>query len=465
MEETRQIFTLKQVVVSIQKTFQQRFHQAYWVKAEMHKLNRFASGHCFPELVYRENDQLVAQMRATIWKNDFDRINRNFIREVKESIGEGNILLLLVRIQFDPKYGVGLQILDIDPSFTLGELHREKQETLKRLQQENLLDANQKLPFPLLPKRLAIISAETSKGLSDFYQVLEERAHQYQFFTMLFQASLQGDAAVTSIPRQLAKIDKLKDHFDVVLIIRGGGEEVGMTCYNHYDLCSAIAKFPLPVLTGIGHSTNLNVAEMIAYRNAITPSALAQLLIHAFEAFEKPILDYEKSIYQLAGQLLTKEQHAFLQLTHHFHHAAKNAMKNQRFELVQQLHLFQQKMNQYLNVRKQLVINLEQQLVFKAMQFPKLKKEEMDRISASMLRHVKSLFQKHQERLLVVQTKVNLLSPAQILKRGYAIVRTNGKTVNLSNRAEKEAFIEIETLDFYLKSKVIELKPKKNGKN
>lgn len=167
MQEEKQIFTLKQVVTSIKKTIAARFQQNYWVKAELHKLNRFPSGHAFPELVYHEDGQMVAQMRGVIWKNDFIRINKQFIEVVKEPFKEGLTLLLLVRVQYDEKFGIGLQILDIDPMFSLGELHKEKEETLKKLNKNGLLNKNHELPFPLLPKRLAIISADTSKGLSD----------------------------------------------------------------------------------------------------------------------------------------------------------------------------------------------------------------------------------------------------------------------------------------------------------
>ena len=279
MSSERQIFTLKQVVSSIRKTIEERYKQLYWVKAEMHKLNLYPSGHAFPELVQKEDDKIVAQIGGAIWKQNFQRINKQFVDVVKEPLKEGTNLLLQVKITYSETFGLSLQILDIDPSFTLGELQREREETLKRLQKEGILNANQRLSFPLLPQRIAIVSADTSKGLSDFMKVLDNNPWGYRFFSMLFPAYLQGDVAVASIVEQLKKIEKVKHHFDVVVIVRGGGAEVGMSCYNHYELCKAIATFPLPVLSGIGHSTNLTVAEMVAFRNAITPTELADFLI------------------------------------------------------------------------------------------------------------------------------------------------------------------------------------------
>ena len=186
MSDSRQIFTLKQVASSIKKTIEERYHQTYWVKAEMHKLNMYPSGHCFPELLQKEDGKIVAQMTASIWKQNFQRINKRFIDVVKEPLREDSTLLIQVKIVFHETFGLSLQILDIDPNYALGELQKERQETLLKLQKENLLNRNQSLPFPLLPQRIALISADTSKGLSDFRKVIETNQWNYHFFTFLF---------------------------------------------------------------------------------------------------------------------------------------------------------------------------------------------------------------------------------------------------------------------------------------
>ncbi|NDA98468.1 MAG: exodeoxyribonuclease VII large subunit, partial [Flavobacteriia bacterium] len=181
----KQVFTLQQVVRSIKKTLEDRYTQNYWVKAEMHKLNKYPSGHAFPELVQKDENKIVAQITGTIWKQQLERINTKFIEVVKEPLREGTTLLLLVKINYSETFGLGLQILDIDPSFSLGELQKQREETLRKLAKECLLNLNQKLHFPLLPKRVAIISADSSKGLSDFLQVLQENEKSYFIFTHL----------------------------------------------------------------------------------------------------------------------------------------------------------------------------------------------------------------------------------------------------------------------------------------
>ncbi|MFM6946126.1 MAG: exodeoxyribonuclease VII large subunit [Flavobacteriales bacterium] len=281
-----QIFSLKQVALSIEKTIASRYHQNYWVKAEIHKLNKYPSGHAFPELVEKEDGKIVAQMNGSIWKQNLQRIEKLFIDQVQEPLKDGIQVLMLVKVSFNPTFGLSLQIQDIDPAFTLGQLQKEKDITLKKLKAEGLLQANQLLAYPLIAKRIAIISAATSKGLSDFYQVLDQNNFGYTFQTTLFEAYVQGDIAVDSILDALGQIELQKNQFDIVVIVRGGGAEVGLTCYNNYDLCKNIALFPLPIITGIGHSTNLTVAELIAHAAAITPTQLAEMLIGQFRDFE-----------------------------------------------------------------------------------------------------------------------------------------------------------------------------------
>ena len=291
MSSEPKIFSLKQVLQSIRKTIEERYQSLYWVKVEMHKLNRYPSGHCFPELLQKEDGKIVAQISGTIWKQNFDRINQRFMEVVKEPLKDDLTLLMQIRVSFHEVYGLSLEIIDVDPSYSLGELQRERNETLQKLKELKLLDANQKLEFPLLPKRVAIISAASSKGLNDFYQVIDHNKYGYLIERELFPAYVQGDLAVNSIIEQIRKLKDRVADFDIVVIVRGGGGEVGLSCYNNFLLCREIAEFPLPILTGIGHSTNLTVAEMIAFRNAITPTELGEFLIQVFREFDLEIRD------------------------------------------------------------------------------------------------------------------------------------------------------------------------------
>jgi exodeoxyribonuclease VII large subunit len=333
MTENVQIFSLKQVALSIEKTIASRYNQQYWVKAEIHKLNKYPSGHAFPELVEKEDGKIVAQLNGSIWKQHLQRIEKIFIEQVQEPLKDGIQVLMLVRVQFNPTFGLSLQIQDIDPAFTLGHLQKEKDITLKKLKAEGLLQTNQQLPYPLIAKRIAIISAATSKGLSDFYQVLDQNAFGYTFHTQLFEAYVQGDVAVASILEALQEIEKCQEQFDVVVLVRGGGAEVGLTCYNNYELCKGIATFPLPILTGIGHSTNLTVAELIAYASAITPTQLAEMLIAQFREFELRIERLSQGVVQHAQMQIQRNTDKINQVVQNLNWASNQYFKAKQLEL------------------------------------------------------------------------------------------------------------------------------------
>lgn len=382
----RKIFSLSQVAKSIQKTLADRYGSAYWVKAEMNKLNHYShSGHCYPDLVEKRDGKVVAEMRSILWKSDFQLINQRFLQVLNEPLKDGVAILMLVNISFDPIYGMSLRILDIDPSFSLGELAREKQESIARLQEEGIFNTNKRLEFPILPKRLAIVSVETSKGYADFLKIINNNPYNYKFEYRLFPALLQGDKAVQSIIEQLYMISNLTEDFDAVAIIRGGGGDIGLSCYNNYNLAKKIATFPLPVLTGIGHSTNETVSEMVAFKNAITPSELADLLIQRFHEFAVPVLNAEEYLKTRIGEYIKDRKTEVDQATRQFQLASGNliGIETSRLSTFENsVHLL---VNQHLRTEWKALESLEKQ--------------------------------------------VHLLSPENVLKRGFSLSYQNGEVI------------------------------------
>ncbi|MDG1330823.1 MAG: exodeoxyribonuclease VII large subunit [Crocinitomicaceae bacterium] len=458
MSNEPKIFTLKQVVSSIRKTIEERYHQTYWVKAEMHKLNRFPSGHCFPELLQKEDGKIVAQISGSIWKHNFERINQRFMQVVKEPLKDDTTLLMQVKIAFHETYGLSLQILDIDPNYALGELQRERQETLKRLQKEGLLNANQQLKFPLLPQRIAVISAESSKGLSDFYKVIDQNQWNYAFFKMLFPAYVQGDNAVSSIVHQLRQIEKVKDHFDVVVIVRGGGGEVGLSCYNNYDLCAAIASFSLPVLTGIGHSTNLTVAEMISFRNAITPTELGDFLIQSFHEFSVPLKDAGKSIKRQSISILSEANHRFNRTFEKFSTVSRRRLQEEHY-------LVRKKQQELIHLAKLSLktesLNLQrmERMGINAFQTSLKRRDfELKSIQERIPIHVKASLVSEENKLAQLVRSVELMDPIKVLKRGYSITTLNKKTIGADNRPAIGEKVITRTATFTVESEITEVK-------
>ena len=450
----KQVFTLQQVVRSIKKTLEDRYTQNYWVKAEMHKLNKYPSGHAFPELVQKDDNKIVAQITGTIWKQQLERINTKFIEVVKEPLREGTTLLLLVKINYSETFGLGLQILDIDPSFSLGELQKQREETLRKLAKEGLLNLNQKLHFPLLPKRVAIISADSSKGLSDFLQVLQENEKSYFIFTHLFNAYLQGDVAVQSIISALKKIKRVKDHFDIVIIVRGGGAEVGMTCYNNYDLCKAIAEFPLPVLTGIGHSTNLNVAEMVSFRNEITPTKLAEFLLQTFREFEQETKRLNREMIAHSLQLIDKTKQDFNGQVRVFKHASLRFTDSLKNELNQQIIELKNTTRYFLKNENDAVLSLKNDYRIVTKEIITAERNTLSLISKPIKGSLLHFFERKESDLEQLEKTINILNPSNVLQRGYSLTLLNGKILSAKNKPKKGDLIESKTNSLTLFSRV-----------
>ena len=450
----KQVFTLQQVVRSIKKTLEDRYTQNYWVKAEMHKLNKYPSGHAFPELVQKDDNKIVAQITGTIWKQQLERINTKFIEVVKEPLREGTSLLLLVKINYSETFGLGLQILDIDPSYSLGELQKQREETLRKLAKEGLLNLNQKLHFPLLPKRVAIISADSSKGLSDFLQVLQENEKSYFIFTHLFNAYLQGDVAVQSIISALKKIKRVKDHFDIVIIVRGGGAEVGMTCYNNFELCKAIAEFPLPVLTGIGHSTNLNVAEMVSFRNEITPTKLAEFLLQTFREFEQETKRLNREMIAHSLQLIDKTKQDFNGQVRVFKHASLRFTDSLKNELNQQIIELKNTTRYFLKNENDAILSLKNDYRIVTKEIITAERNTLSLISKPIKGSLLHFFERKESDLEQLEKTVNILNPSNVLQRGYSLTLLNGKILSAKNKPKKGDLIESKTNSLTLFSRV-----------
>lgn len=469
------VFSLLEVTVSIQKTIAERYKNSYWIKAEMNKLNFYKhSGHCYPELVEKKDGKVIAQIKANLWKDDYRNINNNFLKVLKEPLKDGIKILFLATISFDSNYGLALKIMDIDPSYTLGDLAKEKQDTIQRMNHEEIFFKNKTLRIPLLPQRIAVISVETSKGYADFLKVLQSNQWGYQFFHLLFPSLLQGEKAIDSIRTQLNRIKKVKDHFDVVAIIRGGGGDIGLSCYNNYELSKEIALFPIPVITGIGHATNETVVEMISFTNAITPTKIAEYLIQKFHNFSVPVQNAKEKIIDKATRLISDEKTKFHSEIKLFRSVTENILienhnqiKAHATSLFQQsIFLFKnekeylgniqekikkevfvlcdtakQNIRQFaLNIRKdmisqinfrRLMIHQNAQLVFNGSKnLLASKKQSIVPLKESLFSRSFQFLKISKSELANSEKSISNMNPENVLKRGYSITLHNGKAIN-----------------------------------
>jgi exodeoxyribonuclease VII large subunit len=397
------VFSLSDVLTSIRKTIENRYKSSFWVKAEMNKLNYYShSGHCYPDLVEKQDGRVIAQMRSVLWRDDYKRINQVFMKTLNEPLKDGIKLLLLAKISFDSAHGLNLQILDIDPDYTLGDLEREKQETIRRLREEGIFDRNKTLKMPLLPQRIAVISVETSKGYMDFLGKINNNQWGYRLVYQLFPSLLQGEGMIPALTAQLERIRGMKDDFDVVAIIRGGGGEVGLASYNKYELAKEIAMFPLPILTGIGHITNETVAEMVAYKNLITPTDLAMYVLQSFHDFSATLKQSEQRIMFHLKRIVDGEMMRFQSLANRFRAAAGSVLQS------------------YLSNLSTLQGRLTDKALWK--------------ITSETVW------------LNNTEKNVNNMSPREVMRRGYSITMLNGKVVK--NPAQAKSGDVLESLVF-----------------
>ena len=443
---SKEVFTLKQVAQSIRKTLESRYERVYWVKAEIYKMNLFPSGHAFPELVQRTDGKIVANLSGVIWKTNYGRISKQFEATVKEPFSEGKEVLMLVKITFSEVYGLSLHVTDIDPSYSLGALHKLKLETIDALNKLGILQKNQTLSLSL-PKRIAVISAESSKGLSDFMQVLSASQSKFGISTFLFNATVQGDQAVESILQAFNKIERVRQYFDAVVIVRGGGAEVGMSCYDDFNLCKRIAEFPLPVLCGIGHSTNLTVAEMVAYSHAITPSVLASDLLQEFELKLLELHAICAKLNHVQSNLITNTKSTFNQAV-----SKINGVTKWRFERINnQLNAIEQRS---IQETKHLLLFHKQYISSSPIAIQTLvkKSHQIEHHRRTMLQQqltftMNRMVDKNAAIIESLEKQIHLMSPSAVLARGFAIARSNGKAILSKTELHPGSMILIELSD------------------
>ena len=445
MPAPKKTFTLLQLTQSIHRAVQSAFDGRYWIIAEMNKLNLYPkSGHAYPELVEKQDGVIVAEMRANLWKSDFERIKQNFIQAIQEPLKEGIKVLMNVSVGFDSKYGISLTIHEIDASYTLGDLEQEKQNSILALKKQGLFDLNRRKSLPMLPQRIAIISVANSKGYQDFTHVLDENAWKYKFFHMLFPSLLQGDKAVADLTLQLNRIRMVAHHFDAVVIVRGGGGDIGLACYNNVNLCKVIAEFPLPVLTGIGHRINESVADMVAFKNLITPTDLGNFFIQQFHNFSLPVQRAQERLADKSLRQLTETKtklHANVLL---FRSVVETLLVRNSSKIETLRVGLRTQSVQRMSVEKGNVQRLSASLANDARTLITAERVSVSNLKEGLKNRTNVRLTKEGMSVSGLENSVRLLDPRNVLKRGFSITLVNGKAI--TDESEVKTGEELTTL-------------------
>ena len=318
-----QTYSLSELCGYIQEVLENELPERYWVRAEIASMS--VRGHCYMELVEKaDNGILAAKVRATCWNNVYNLLSTYFIHETGQSLQVGLQVMLEVSVEFHAVYGLSLNIWNIDPTYTLGDLAKQRQATIRQLTEDGVLELQQTLKIPSLPRRIAVVSSADAAGYEDFCAQLKNNRFGFLFHTQLYPATMQGDNSARSIIEALHSIAEQEEEWEVVVIIRGGGANTDLRSFDDYNLASHCAQFPLPIIAGIGHTRDISIVDMVVHTSVKTPTAAAEWLI------ERIAIQVEK-----VGGLLLRLQRTTIETANReknrlvlYQHRIENAMQS-----------------------------------------------------------------------------------------------------------------------------------------
>ncbi len=403
MTPDERYITLRELQLRIKQVLEGQFALPLWVSAEIAEIKLNRSGHCYLELVEKGGDNGVptAQARAVIWRSHYARIAGYFEAETGQRLDAGIRILAKVLVTYHEIYGFSLQITDIDPSYTLGDMERQRQQTIAQLQQEGVWEMNREVPMPAVVQRVAIVSSAQAAGYQDFLKELARSP--YRFDLTLFEAYMQGAAAEESIIEALCTIAEHAEEFDAVVMIRGGGSRSDLNCFNAYRLCAHIAQFPLPVVTGIGHDKDTSVADMVAHTALKTPTAVAGWLVERMETVDGWLDAAALQLHDGVLRLARTEQLRLEEFAGSVRHLAQALLRQRGVELKARDEAFRSAAEVFLKQQRQRL-------------------EALGEVVASR-------------------------SPHEILRMGFAVVRSQGRAVVSARAVRPGQPLTIEVAD------------------
>ena len=401
--------TLFDLNLMVRNLLKKEFSDTFWIQAEVSECKENYSGHCYLELIQKRegSDAICAKARATIWANVWSGLKSYFEEQTGVRLQPGQKVLVEVSVEFHELYGYNLNIRSIDPAYTMGELTLRRQEVMRQLAADGVIDLNKELPWPLLPQRLAIVSSPTAAGYGDFMDQLHHNDYGFVFYTALFQAVMQGEPAEQSIMDALNRILETGVDFDAVVVIRGGGASADLSCFDRYDLCFYCAQYPLPILSGIGHDRDFSVLDRVAHTSVKTPTAAAEFLLNtlAQEAFR---LDENSEKLKSAVQRLLEAYKNQLR-------ANSDRLRVNARERIHTAELLIERREADLRSRSSRLLMQKNQWV--EMQYSNL--VYRTRASLDQLRH----------KTEIVEKTLAGFSPDLLIKRGFSLTLHQGKIV------------------------------------
>lgn len=428
-----------------------------WVVAEINELNVNNSGHCYMMFVEKggENQVPRAKISGVIWRSQFTMLNSFFREATGQPLQSGIKVLVRVSVNYHELYGISLLVKDIDPTYTLGDMERQRQECIRRLQEDGIFEMNKELDMPLVPQRIAVVSSDKAAGYQDFINELHHNEYGYRFGTSLHVAFMQGEEAENSMIAALNAIAERADEFDAVAIIRGGGSQSDLACFNSYRLCSYIAQFPIPVLTGIGHNKDISVADMVAHDSLKTPTAVAGHFVDRAHSFEQTIDKQGEFIVRNAMEMLQLASRKMETLSQQLRLSVKESIHTQEL-LLNTLHSdLLSGVSTLVKMEGQKQIQLFQALRERSGRVLVSREEVLTKSLEKVKMASEALLLKSFAKMELLESRVSGFDPQRILKMGYSLALVDGKALRSTKQVKSGQEIDLKLVDGTVKTKVL----------
>lgn len=419
--------SLSQLNGMVREAIEMNFVEEVWMVAEIAEMRVAGAGHCYLDLVERRNNQIVARMRANIWKFQYERIAQQFFKVTGTTLKKGMQVLFAVNVSFHELYGVSLVVKNVDPSYSLGDLARKRQEIIAELTKQNLIQLNKAIELPLVIKKIAVITSETAAGWGDFQNQLLNNSKGYCFEIELFPAVMQGDKVTESITKNLRKIDQ--GNYDAIVIIRGGGASLDLVGFDTFELGAEIASCALPVITGIGHERDETICDIVANKKLKTPTAVAEFLILKMQEFEEYYKGLQEALIYFSRERLNTQNH----LVREFSYLTKSGT----IEILTRGESYINKIKNEMPFLVKRTLDAEGQRVSDSVRLLQrntkfilsTKSNKLKNYKTTIKNNIRFRVDKEGNRISLFKKTIHLTDPKNVLNRGYAMIEKGKKVL------------------------------------
>jgi exodeoxyribonuclease VII large subunit len=405
--------------------------ESVWVVAEIAEFREHRNGHCYLELIEKDatGGQIAARMKANIWAYTYRLLKPYFETTTRQQLMPGIKVLVKATVEYQEVFGLSLNIRDIDPSFTLGDIERRRRQIIARLQEEGVLEMNKELALPMVVQRIAVVSSPSAAGYEDFVNQLTGNNAHVKYYHKLFPAIMQGEQTEASVIAALDKIYEHESFFDVVVVIRGGGAAADLMSFDSYDMAVNMAQFPIPVLTGIGHERDFTVADLVAHTHLKTPTAVAEFIVDHNQQFVDWLNDASEGLVDLSISFLAGQKELFAQLSGKVVPAVNRHLTLQKNRLVRVADKMHYLGSAFVASQKGRIVRCNDRLLMGTQSKIKSELNRCMKLSGDLSKGVRRLMVHQQQKINHLDELARLNDPRVLHKRGYSITMHNGKVV------------------------------------